>query len=739
MARWQVALSFLWALSACQRIGFVPRPRDAGSQDADAQVTAPARRYVLGQQSYTANGNLRGGFNFPAGVGACGERLLVADTNDHRILGWTTVREATEGVEPSRVLGQPGLETGSFNYGGRSARTFAAPRSVFCDGSAVYVADTLNNRVLIWSDFPSQDYQAADLVLGQGSAPKLSEPRHAIAAAGKLIVADTLNNRVLIWNAIPSVAGGADVVLGQPDMGTTGANTGGRSARSLDLPYRVASDGTRLAVADHDNNRVLIWSSMPTASGAPADLVLGQKSFTGAVAGAGASALRGPSGVLFWGGRLVVSDTGNNRVLVWDAVPTVSGAPADRVLGQADMSASAEGVGPRALSRPLGISATTDRLLVADYGNSRVVVFDTASLASGSAFGVVGQPSLDTGCPKGSHVDASTLSGPESMWTDGSQILVADLYVHRVLRWGAPPAANGAPASQAIGQPGLTACAAAATTSGAGLRYPRSVVYGGQRLFVTDASQHRVLIWNGLPAAGVAADLVLGQPDMTSSAENAGGAASASSLDWPSQLWTDGQRLMVADPMNNRVLLWSTIPQKSNAPADLVIGQPDLTSTTCGTSRRALCTPNDVSIDGGRLFVADSSNSRVLIWSSVPTQSYAPADVVLGQPDMTTSGNNTGGLSARSMRVPRGLHAAGGRLFVADTSNHRVLRWDAIPTVSGAPADRVYGQPDMSSDQPNAGGLSATSLYYPNDVYTDSERLFIVDTSNDRVLVTPLD
>lgn len=729
------ALTLLWALSACQRVGFVPPPRDAG---VDARVTPPASHYVLGQRSPIANDNLRGGFNFPASVGACGERLLVADTNDHRILGWSSVAEATSGAAPYRVLGQPGLETGSFNYGGRGPRTLAAPRSVFCDGSAVYVADTLNHRVLIWTAFPSQDYAPADLVLGESAAPKLREPRDVIAAAGKLIVADTLNHRVLIWNTIPAVAAAADVVLGQPDMGTTGANTGGRSARSLDLPYRVASDGSRLAVVDHGNNRVLIWSSIPAASNAPADLVLGQKSFTSGAAGTGAG-LRGPGGVLFWGGRLVVSDTGNNRVLVWDAEPSVSGAPADRVLGQASLSSSAEGVGPGALSRPLGLSATTGHLLVADYGNSRVVLFDAASLASGAAVGVVGQPDLNTGCPKGSHVDASTLSGPESMWTDGSQLLVADLYVHRVLRWATMPAADGAPASQAIGQPGLAACAASATTSGAALRYPRSVAYDGKRLFVTDASQHRVLIWNGLPAAGAGAELVLGQPDMTSGAENAGGATSASSLEWPSQLWTDGQRLLVVDPMNNRVLIWSTIPQKSNAPADLVIGQPDMTSSAYGATARDLHAPNDVSIDGGRLFVADSGNSRVLIWHTVPTQSHAPADVVLGQPDMTTSGDNTGGLSARSMRVPRGLHAAGGRLFVADTSNHRVLRWDAIPTVQGAPADRVYGQPDMASDQPNAGGMSATSLYYPGDVYTDSERLFIVDTSNDRVLVTPLD
>jgi hypothetical protein len=45
-------------------------------------------------------------------------------------------------------------------------------------------------------------------------------------------------------------------------------------------PTAVASDGSILAVADTSNNRILIWKSIPTTFGQPADIVLGQKDFT---------------------------------------------------------------------------------------------------------------------------------------------------------------------------------------------------------------------------------------------------------------------------------------------------------------------------------------------------------------------------------------------------------------------------------------------------------------------------
>jgi len=70
--------------------------------------------------------------------------------------------------------------------------------------------------------------------------------------------------------------------LGQPDLTSYNYNRGSGTpaADSLAVPFRLSLSGGRLAVADYNNNRVLIWNSFPTAMGQAADLVLGQPGFT---------------------------------------------------------------------------------------------------------------------------------------------------------------------------------------------------------------------------------------------------------------------------------------------------------------------------------------------------------------------------------------------------------------------------------------------------------------------------
>jgi hypothetical protein len=102
------------------------------------------------------------------------------------------------------------------------------------------------------------------------------------------------NNRVLIFNNIgqmlppadaelqpytgrcPMCGGRASAALGQPDFVSTASTI---SASGMRLPTGVASDGRMLAVADTQNNRVLLWKTIPSANGQPADVVLGQTNF----------------------------------------------------------------------------------------------------------------------------------------------------------------------------------------------------------------------------------------------------------------------------------------------------------------------------------------------------------------------------------------------------------------------------------------------------------------------------
>ncbi|PIR67100.1 MAG: hypothetical protein COU51_00295 [Parcubacteria group bacterium CG10_big_fil_rev_8_21_14_0_10_36_14] len=64
---------------------------------------------------------------------------------------------------------------------------------------------------------------------------------------------------------------------------------------------------------------------------------------------------------------------------------------------------------------------------------------------------------------------------------------------------------------------------------------------------------------------GQAADLILYADDFN----NAG---SATNLNYPMKVVSDGKRLIVSDTYNNRVLIWNRIPTQDHTPADLVIG-----------------------------------------------------------------------------------------------------------------------------------------------------------------------
>ena len=64
------------------------------------------------------------------------------------------------------------------------------------------------------------------------------------------------------------------MVVGQPDFDTSDFDC---TADSLGSPETATvTPNGKLVVTDSENHRVLIWNALPTANGQPADLVLGQ-------------------------------------------------------------------------------------------------------------------------------------------------------------------------------------------------------------------------------------------------------------------------------------------------------------------------------------------------------------------------------------------------------------------------------------------------------------------------------
>ena len=201
-------------------------------------------------------------------------------------------------------------------------------------------------------------------------------------------MAELNNRRVLIWNTIPKTNGApADVVVGKPDFTATDP---GPTASVTGNVASVWSDGKRLVVGDDYNSRVLIWNSIPTTNGAPADVVLGASDFVSEGYGPGGKdfAFAHPSGLASDGSSLFVADNSDNRVLIFTPFPRKNGASASKVLGQGtffrvthnddDQDGVADaGPSDRTMFSPAGIRIADRRLLVADQSNNRILVFNS--------------------------------------------------------------------------------------------------------------------------------------------------------------------------------------------------------------------------------------------------------------------------------------------------------------------------------------------------------------------------
>ncbi len=537
--------------------------------------------------------------------------------------------------------------------------------------------------------------QAARLVIGQPRfAAQRSETAQTLIGAtqgvafanGTLVVADSNrqgafpnNNRVLIYSNIsasipnphdeivqngtpcPICLGsapgmvapggtpwaGASVVLGQPDFTSYLPNQSttlnqAPTAQTMRFPVGVAYNGTMFAVADADNNRVLVWKSLPLTNDQAADFVVGQPDFTSFTSGkyglygyphghASATSLRAPSGAFFDANNgLWVADTGNDRVLYYGPIT----------------------------------------------GNGQAAKF------------VLGQPSLDVDVQNLYTIKttASTLFAPASVSSDGQHLFVSDNFQNRVLIWNSIPTTNGQAADVVVGQKDMTSnysntmstttdakgftiyhsdlCASnnTDTTSETGvtlyyypsrcggtLSSPMSAISDGTRLFIADSGNDRVLIYNQIPTAnGAAADVILGQIDQyaedSSDSNTPAGVSSAASFRAPNSLAWDGTNLYVADTFNRRVAVFTPgdfqlpIAAARSAASPFVYAQG--TVTVSGTPE-----DNDtLTVTIGNNQVKDSTGTEITVgYSFAEKASNTIADIVNGLANAINSANNGAG------------------------------------------------------------------------------------------------
>ncbi len=303
---------------------------------------------------------------------------------------------------------------------------------------------------------------------------------------------------------------------------------------------------------------------------------------------------------------------------------------------------------------------------------------------------------------------------PRGVFIDDDHVVVADSGNHRVLIWHGWPVLDEQPADVVLGQPDGRSEGRAAGGRGPerGMNLPTGVAILGGRLVVADAWHHRILVWDEVPrSSDVAPDLVLGQPDAGAVEPNAGGACSASTLYWPFGFAMLGGRFWVADTGNRRVLGWLDGIPEPGRPADIVLGQPSDSGREENRGESvgpaSFRWPHAITGTEDRLLVADAGDHRVLGWSPLP-DGDVPAVSVLGQQDFFSAEEwPYGPHTGDRFRFPYAVGLDDGLLAVADTANNRVLLWDELPSepLGGRPADHVLAQPDFGSNGENRWAL----------------------------------
>ena len=426
---------------AASRILGIP-PQQQTGQPSLPNVNEYMFGAVISRTSYSGG---------PSGLFVIADNIYVVDTYYHRILQfppaatWAAESAAATSPKSVAVFGQADFHTSLSNgaaNGVPSANSFLAPTGAAYVNNELYVADSANNRVLVFDGMkdaktlppavrvagqPGFTYNAANLIegrefslgsiswmLGIETMRTTMAPVVAIDKSKAYVyVSDPGNHRILAFSDYRKLDGTqiADFVIGQTDLSSNLVNSPandpakpGDTGLNTPTGLTVDSDGN-LWVADSGNARVLRFPA-PFAhrdKQATADLVLGKSEFESTLTESSSASMSRPVSLAFTSiGDLWVSDVAYNRVLRFaHAAGLSNGSAADMVLGQPDFVTVTPGTGTgdranQSLAGPLSIAIdASDRLYVTDTAKPRIMVWpvsaadDPRSGSQGYALGLL--------------------------------------------------------------------------------------------------------------------------------------------------------------------------------------------------------------------------------------------------------------------------------------------------------------------------------------------------------------
>ncbi len=745
---------------------------------------------------------LAGGVANPSDVSIdeVNHRLFVADFSNDRVVVYNLdSNNNLVDYTADYVFGQ--TSTSSVVYNSVTQSGMNGPRAVEFDATnnRLFVSDYYNQRILIF-DLSSgiTNNMNASYVLGKDtytnasilaiSAKTLKNPSDLVfdTANNRIFVTDDGNDRVLIWdvsnatlaaNVATNGNHNADYVLGQNSFLTNAANSSydcrgsDRMCGPRGLAYNSADE--MLYIVEYTGHKVKNWTVSPatlaansaTSGNHNALAAIGTPSMNFNYVGTAINRFTSPVGATYNNNVLYVSDSGNHRVMVFDVTVFTTGESAINVLGQSSFTSSVIATTQSGMSAPyyLEYDTTNDLLIVPDYLLNRVSFYDASTASAASANNVIGQTTLsdeiiftqstdwnDAGT--GERMDKG-LNDPYAVTMDtvDHHLFVSDAYGYRILVYNLDTSNNliDVYPDYVLGKNQMTTlepfCSDIAVVGDWCMDSVFDIEYDNvnKRLFASDGINGRVLIFDmssGI-TSGMSASNVLGAPDLFSFGSVT---PAANTIRYPNGLSYDevNDRLFVSDDTWNRVMLFNLSGGITDEmAASVILGQPDTTTTTNATTQSKLYAPQGLVYDDSsqKLYVADMRNSRVMVWNAgTGVVTGALASNVLGQ-NVFTYGVSS--ISQYRMNYPTGvnLDKSNNVLFVADSSNNRVLEYDISTITNGELAIGVLGQENYNSNLNSP--VTSLSMDEPQDVFFDdgNNTLYVADTWNNRVLIYDYD
>lgn len=295
-------------------------------------------------------------------------RLFIADSNHNRIVICTLAGKLID-VAGSGAIGE---RNGPF-----ASATFHHPQGMALDGQKLYVADTENHLIRLL-DLDKKTVVNFAGTGGQNTGHGAGGHLHTVALSSPwdlVIAGRTLYIAMAGSHQIWSIHLGSDMIHVLAGTGSENIVNGPRDEAAFAQPSGLASDKHHLFVADSEGSAIreipLSPSEPVTTLAGTSDLEGGRSLFEfGDVDGTGAGArFQHPLGLAYHDGRLFVADTYNHKIKTVD----VATGEAKTWLGSGKRGDS---VDPPEFAEPGGLSVAAGKLYIADTNNHAVKVAD---------------------------------------------------------------------------------------------------------------------------------------------------------------------------------------------------------------------------------------------------------------------------------------------------------------------------------------------------------------------------